>query len=114
MNIGEWSARVCQDYTKGCTYSVNYIFTLARRKTQNTVEYLGPDGEVREVERGGNLPKGVAWHVPEWFMQTMMDALWNKGVRPKEVRYEREIDLVKHHLDDMRKLALGSLYEKGE
>jgi hypothetical protein len=34
-----------------------------------------------------------------------MDGLWEMGIRPKEVRYERELDLMRGHLEDFRKLV---------
>ena len=52
-------------------------------------------------------------------LQQFMDALWEKGVRPKERRYENEVELLKgqmnlqnNHLQDMRKLVFEEIKEK--
>lgn len=45
-------------------------------------------------------------------LQSMMDMLWEKGIRPQDKRYPEEIELLKgqmklqdNHLQDMRKLV---------
>lgn len=37
-------------------------------------------------------------------LQPIMKALWDKGVRPEDKRYENEIELLKNHIKDLQKL----------
>lgn len=38
----------------------------------------------------------------------LMDELWNCGIRPTEVGSPGELAAVKYHLEDMRRLVLGT------
>jgi len=73
---------------------------------------LRPGGEFETVESNAEIP-GPSFTLLPGMVQGLMDALWKRGVRPKDVRYERELDLMKNHLEDMRDLVfLGTPIKK--
>ena len=75
---------------------------------------LQPDGSMVKLDYASCLDSATPTFVmPGGGMQAMLDALWERGFRPKSRRYEEETKLLREvmetqgrHLDDMRKLAL--------
>lgn len=48
------------------------------------------------------------------FLQAMMNAAWEIGIRPSSAQDQRnELAAVRYHLEDMRKIALGSMKPVG-
>jgi hypothetical protein len=39
------------------------------------------------------------------FLQSFLDAAWEIGLRPKGYKTQEQIDAIKYHLEDMRKLV---------
>ena len=84
----------------------------------NKAEVLQPDGSMREIglftsvnEPDGPKPTAI---LPRESLGSIMDALWEMGVRPKDRRYEEELDLLREqlaiqtkHLEDMRALVFS-------
>jgi len=61
------------------------------------------DFAVKEID--GNKEVKPSLTLPETVLIALFNALWEKGYRPENKRYEREADLLKAHLEDMRKLV---------
>lgn len=58
------------------------------------------------LEGGERVPDDAFISLRPEILQGIMDGLWERGVRPKDRRYENELDLMKNHLEDMRRIAL--------
>ena len=61
------------------------------------------------LESGHMLP-GPTFSIGEQEIQWLMDELWRSGIRPTEVGTSGQVDAIKYHLEDMRKLV----FEKKE
>jgi hypothetical protein len=64
-----------------------------------------------EVEEGLLPPQDAVLRLPDAtaFLQAMMDAAWDAGLRPSRAQDER---YMKAHLDDMRRFAFHVIKEK--
>lgn len=99
MEIGKWKFGWQRD--------------LARETVSVALYQVNHDGSRDLFQKNGEcvrVPPGEAIKEPSFtfspdHLQAFMDGLWEMGVRPKEVRYERELDLLKDHLSDFKKLV---------
>lgn len=96
---GGWKFQVFTDYVVGDTCAV-----LTRKMENGSREYLGPKGGAIVAARE-ETPRDLLWHLEGQHLQAMMDGLWEVGVRPKDRRYENEMELQRAHLEDMRRLV---------
>lgn len=82
-----------------------YVSSLAGNKRQALRRDENGDYQYIEVPEGSAEPEPPTMMLPEGVLQGIMEEMWRLGFRPKDIRYEREIDLLNAHLEDMRKLV---------
>ena len=80
------------------------VMRIRRRIDSMHAEFLCSNGEVIRSEVGEVLPDEVFWTVPEDAFPSLMDALWERGIRPKDRRHDAESDLLREHLQHCREL----------
>lgn len=63
---------------------------------------------MRRAEPGAISPPCVS--LPFADAQTLMDQMWDAGLRPSQsVGTAGQVEAIKYHLEDMRRLAFGSV-----
>jgi len=109
MLFGEWEAKLIHEYDRLCTSLIIY-----RYKNDTNMILLCPDGKTIEIGEYQQLPEEAKWGIPRGTEQSIMDTLWDGGVRPKKRRYEEEAKLLREqleiqskHLEDMRALVFS-------
>ena len=109
MNFGKWSAEIVRDPRSG--FHAPWKLVVFRLGA-SCMQYLATDGTVRDINETEEIPKECFWPIPEETWQGILDAIWERGLRPKDRRYENEAELLKAHLRDMRHIAFGSFGKK--
>lgn len=99
MQIGEWTFRFQHDL---CTNRIDCL--LALRDSHGFLAVLQPDGQFVRLKAGESIPKPSLVLQSE-HLRAIFQGLWDGGFRPKDRRYESEIDLLKDHLQDMKRLV---------
>jgi hypothetical protein len=99
MNIGKWILGWQRSYARQNVDVALYITTPDGGR-----DILQKDGLMHHIPPGETI-KEPSLSLSEDQLQAFMDGLWEMGIRPKEVRYERELDLMRGHLEDFRKLV---------
>lgn len=74
------------------------VMRIRRKIGPTTAEYISPTGMVDTAEVGEVLAPEVNWIVPEEVLQGIIDALWQRGLRPADRRYDNELKLLTDHL----------------
>jgi len=111
--FGEWNVFVRRDY-----YRPDSIEVYLRRYVDGGSEYIESDdgkltshffkeGHAPVKEDGG--PLDPTFRMTDKMFQAIFEALWEFGLRPKSRRFEQETDLMKAHLEDMRRIAFKFL-----
>jgi hypothetical protein len=80
------------------------VMKIRRRVDSMHGEYLCADGNVVRTEVGDLLPDEALWPLPEDALPSLMDSLWDRGIRPSDRRYEEEAKLLREQLDHCRGL----------
>ncbi len=119
MRFGAWDACLMRPYRMGGMFHSYWL--VMSRLMGDKVEVLLPDGTMKQVEDFKEVTEEeVLCTLPEESLQSLMDGLWDKGIRPQERRYEEETKLLREqlelqarHLEDMRCLVF-SLSNKPE
>ncbi len=97
--------------------SVNYnaawrryeFYLLRSDRLGGDVTHVGEPVVLRPLEEGGG------WELPPTFWMTddaaqrLMDELWVAGVRPREAGTIGQIDAMRAHLEDLRRLVFDYL-----
>lgn len=99
FDFGEWSFRFQHDLA---TDRINCL--LIRRETQGETTVLQPNGTFIRVKSGERI-QDPSFILEYEHLQAILQGLWDGGLRPKDKRYETEIDLLKDHLADMKRLV---------
>ena len=99
-NVGEWKFYCFEDWQ-----SCGEISCMLMRRDENGMRSVfQPDGIIRHLPIGDPIEKPSFMFKPS-HLQALMDGLWERGIRPKDRRYENELELKDAHLQDMRKLV---------
>lgn len=100
MVIGDsWRASIVYDVQRD-----RDILRIRRRVDGEHAEFLCANGKVICSRVGDVLSDEVCWVIPEDALQSLMDALWERGIRPKGRQHEEESDLLREHLKHCREL----------
>ena len=99
-----------QEYMQVRAYFSSWDFGI-----QMAVRAKHPDGSIyaaeplmlRKVEPGPIQEPTLS--ISENAAQSLMDDLWNLGIRPKEADSPGELRATRFHLDDMRKIAFSKI-----
>jgi len=57
------------------------------------------------LKEGERFPTEPTFKMRDDEMQMLMDEMWRNGIRPTEVGTAGQLDAMKYHLEDMRKLV---------
>ena len=102
FEFGEWELMVGDDFNYSAPIAVLWKF---EKPDGRKFAFCWNDGSVKEVPHGETAPKEAILKLSNTILQAMMDGLWKRGLRPKDRRYEMEIELKDQHLQDMRRLV---------
>lgn len=112
LDIGQWAFRFIPDELDP---DGNVDLWAWYRQTRDVIVVLQPDGRMCEVERNGRLDgdgRKPVLSVPREALDSLMNSLWEMGVRPQGKRYEEETALLREvlstqgkHLEDMQHLV---------
>jgi len=111
FDMGDWRVRLVP---LDCfEMAFDQIEIRVFRRVGDVYEVLQPDATVVQVgigERADHLKPFAL--LPTTSLQSLMEQLWERGIRPKSRRYEEETSLLrevietqKRHLGDMRAVA---------
>lgn len=94
FRIGQWEFRfhyeIVNDYAK---------VVLIKKYDNGDYDYLSKDGVISCKKGEGIDPDKIQWFYPD-MLQALMDGLWKQGLRPNNVRYENEEQLLRDQLKD--------------
>lgn len=110
FNAGYWAFRLIPDELNDRVDIWAFV-----RRGHNGAAILQPDGTTVEVEANEQLDGGdrkPVLSVPREALDSLMNSLWEMGVRPQGKRYEEETKLLREvlttqgkHLEDMQQLV---------
>lgn len=106
IQIGEWvlgSQR--SDYNENTQFA---LYKLLPDGTRQVVEFNGAEAHLTTVPAGTAITR-PSFSLYRDQMQAFIDTLWGLGLRPKDRRFEKEIDLQAAHLQDMRRIAFAAM-----
>ena len=100
MKIGsEWHASIFFDVLKN-----RDVLRICRDVGNGRSEFLCPTGIIITHEANEEINPDALWQIPTESLQTLMDALWERGIRPKDRRHDEEAKLLREGLDYTRGL----------
>ena len=112
LDIGQWAFRFIPDELDP---DGNIDLWAWYRQTRDRIVVLQADGQMCEVDRNDRLDGGdrkPLLSVPREALGSLMNSLWEMGVRPQGKRYEEETTLLREvmetqgkHLEDMQQLV---------
>lgn len=99
LKIGEWNAGIkTEDYG-------GVVRIQLWRAVEGGYQILGPDLTVKQIGQGEFYDGPPTLRLRPEMLQALADALYKHGIHPQERRFSQEMDLVKAHLADMRRLV---------
>lgn len=112
MLLGEnWRAWVqIRDYAWTVDVYLIQEFTFGR------VRFLQPDGSTREQDSNEAIRDEIkpTFRLRKDQIQSLVDGLADKGFLPSGRRFQQESDLMRAHLEDMRRLVFKESTRSGD
>ena len=107
---GDWAAVIQESLG-----TANIDIYLIQKRTDNKISFIGQDGSIKTVDEGVRIESALrVGYLHRDVLQALCDALQGHGYRPKERRYEKEIETMRHHLQDMRALVFKGRVKPSE
>ncbi len=100
MTIGDdWQVSIVYDFQRD-----KEVLRIVRSLENGKREYLCPNGDLVTHEVNDVILSETMWPLPTQSLGALMDALWERGIRPKDRRHEEEAKLLRESLDRSRGL----------
>jgi len=100
LRDSEWDIAIEESVYREATK----IFIFRKTQVDGKDQLLQADGTIKLVGPA-DLDPEPTMRLTDGMIQGLFNALWDRGHRPKDRRYEKELDLMRNHLEDMRKIV---------
>lgn len=99
---GEWKVQFADALEYDLIDGFKFII---RRRVGDRVEYMGPDGVVCPLEMAGVVPNELMWMLPREVMDSFLNELWKRGIRPSSPSLDTENNLLQGQVDYLKGLV---------
>jgi len=111
MDFTNWLVGGWEVHIQRRDFAGNVLLMITRRNYQDkTLQYISRDCKVKIIPENEMINPDDLWVLPIDMMQAVTDELAKVGFKSKDRRFEKEIDLLNRHLDDMR--GMVNIYSK--
>lgn len=106
MFMEDWTIRFASPFESSATDSFQFVVC---RRVDGRIEHMKPDGMVETVDMGVQLKRDAIWTLPESVMSSLLNELWERGIRPSSPSLDTENDLLLKQIEDWKELLKSVL-----